>query len=106
MQGDNRPLPMCGKIEAAHQLISKKWVSLIIHCLMERPKRFSGIQAHIPDLSKRVLHERVKELEDIGIIARVVITDRPPRTEYALTQKGLELGSALSSVNDWANKWL
>ncbi|PQP86877.1 hypothetical protein CPT76_27620 [Paenibacillus sp. AR247] len=71
----------------------------------EEPKRFSEIHAYIPDLSKRMLNERIKELEDNGIIIRNVITERPIRTEYSLTRKGTELGRALQAVEEWAEKW-
>ena len=100
------PKPLCDKVEFAHQLIGKKWVNLIIHSLMEEPKRFSEIHAFIPDLSKRMLIERTKELEESGIIIRNVITERPIRTEYSLTRKGMELGRALNAVEGWAAKWL
>jgi hypothetical protein len=76
------------------------------HTLMEEPKRFSEIQAFIPDLSKRVLNERIKELEECGIVLRNVITDRPIRTEYSLTKKGTDLGKSLKVVETWAKKWL
>jgi DNA-binding HxlR family transcriptional regulator len=55
---------------------------------MEEPKRFSEIHAFIPNLSKRVLNEWMKELKDNGIVLRYVIADRPVRTEYSLTKKG------------------
>ena len=73
---------------------------------MEEPKRFSEIHAYIPDLSKRVLNERMKELEEEGLVVRHVVTERPVRTEYMLSRKGTELGRALSSVERWADKWL
>lgn len=99
------PQQLCAKTEQVHQLISKKWVSLIVHTLMGEPKRFSEIHAYIPDLSKRVLNERVKDLEQEGIIVRNVIPSRPVRTEYSLTRKGVELGRALQSLEDWAERW-
>jgi DNA-binding HxlR family transcriptional regulator len=97
---------VCGKIEQSYHILGKKWMGLIIHALMEGPKRFSEIQTFIPDLSKRMLNERMKELEECGIVLRNVITDRPVRTEYSLTKKGHELGKALGSVEAWAEKWL
>ncbi|WP_010284819.1 winged helix-turn-helix transcriptional regulator [Bacillus timonensis] len=97
---------VCSKVEESYHIIGKKWMGLIIHTLMEGPKRFSEIHAFIPDLSKRMLNERIKELEDCGLVLRNVITDRPVRTEYSLTKKGHELGKALKTVEDWANKWL
>ncbi|AJS58719.1 winged helix-turn-helix transcriptional regulator [Paenibacillus sp. IHBB 10380] len=99
-------MPLCERVECVHRLIGKKWVNLIIHTLMEEPKRFSEIHAFIPDLSKRMLIERTKELEECGIIIRNVITERPIRTEYSLTRKGMELGRALNAVEHWAIKWL
>ncbi|MCJ8012131.1 helix-turn-helix transcriptional regulator [Paenibacillus sp. KQZ6P-2] len=105
MTGEKHDNPLCQKVELAYQITGKKWVNLIIHTLMEEPKRFSEIQAYIPDLSKRMLNERIKELEDSGIVIRNVITDRPIRTEYSLTRKGTELGRALRAVEEWAEKW-
>lgn len=94
------------KHERSYHIIGKKWVCFIIHSLMDGPKRFGEIHAYIPDLSKRMLNERMKELENGGIILRNVITERPVRTEYSLTKKGTELGKALRSVESWAEKWL
>ncbi|MEC0371730.1 winged helix-turn-helix transcriptional regulator [Paenibacillus chibensis] len=105
MNDGKRENPLCEKVEMAYQITGKKWVNLIIHTLMEEPKRFSEIQAYIPDLSKRMLNERIKELEDGGIIVRNVIADRPVRIEYSLTRKGTELGRALRAVEEWAEKW-
>ena len=96
----------CNKIEEAYQIIGKKWMCLIIHYLLNEPKRFSEINSLIPTLSKRMLTERIKELEDCGIIFRNVITNRPIRSEYSLTRKGHDLGIALQTIDSWAEKWL
>ncbi|MEC0181109.1 helix-turn-helix domain-containing protein [Paenibacillus peoriae] len=106
MSDDRQPKLLCGKVEQSFQIISKKWTALIIHALMEHPKRFSEIHVSIPDLSKRMLNERIKELELSGLILRNVITERPVRTEYSLTRKGKELGDALNGVESWAERWL
>ncbi|SDO29306.1 transcriptional regulator, HxlR family [Paenibacillus sp. yr247] len=106
MSDEKQSKLLCEKVELSHQLIGKKWVNLIIHTLMDEPKRFSEIHAYIPDLSKRMLNERMKELEEFGIIIRNVITERPIRTEYSLTRKGIELGRALKVVEEWAEQWL
>lgn len=94
------------KIEMGYHIVGKKWVCLIIHSLMDEPKRFSEICSLIPDLSKRVLTERMRELEDIGIVLRNIIADRPVRSEYSLTRKGHDLGIALQNVESWAENWL
>ncbi|WP_066253152.1 winged helix-turn-helix transcriptional regulator [Neobacillus drentensis] len=97
---------LCSKVEECYHILGKKWVGLVIHTLMEEPKRFSEIHAFIPNLSKRVLNERMKELEENGIVLRNVIADRPVRTEYSLTKKGTELGRSLKALENWADKWL
>ena len=97
---------VCNKIEEAYHIIGKKWMCLIVSSLMKEPKRFSEINSFIPELSKRMLTERMKELEDCGIILRNVITERPIRTEYSLTKKGHHLGVALQPVEAWAENWL
>lgn len=97
---------LCSKVEECYHIMGKKWMGLIIHTLIAEPKRFSEIHSYIPDLSKRVLNERMKELEDCGIVLRNVIADRPVRTEYSLTKKGLELGRSLQALEEWAEKWL
>jgi len=106
MSDDENAKQICEKVEQSYQIIGRKWVALIIHTLMEEPKRFSEIHAYIPDLSKRVLNERMKELEEEGLVVRHVVTERPVRTEYMLSRKGTELGRALRAVERWADKWL
>ena len=103
MDAENK---LCSKVEECYHILGKKWVGLVIHALMEEPKRFSEIHTFIPDLSKRVLNERMKELEENGIVLRNVIADRPVRTEYSLTKKGTELGRSLKGLEEWAEKWL
>lgn len=97
---------LCPKVEKTFDLIGKKWTGLIIYVLLGGPKRFSEINALIPDLSKRVLTERMKELEEHGIVLRHVIPERPVRTEYLLTKKGTELGKILGPINQWAKTWV
>ena len=97
---------LCEKAEYVHQFIGTKWVSLIIHALMQGPKRFSEIDSYIPEISKRVLNERIKSMEENGLIMRNIVAEHPTRTEYSLTTKGRELGLALQFVEDWAARWI
>lgn len=94
------------KIEKSFELIGKRWTGLIIYVLMSGPKRFNEIHAIIPDLSKRMLTERMKELEDHDIVVRHVISERPLRIEYILTKKGTELGRILGPISQWAESWM
>lgn len=102
----DEPKDIQPKVEKSFELIGKKWTGLIIYVLMGGPKRFSELNESIPALSRRLLTERIKELEDHGIVVRNVIPDRPIRSEYSLTQKGTELGKILGPISQWAESWV
>ena len=73
---------------------------------MDGPTRFSEFKQLVPDLSDRLLSERMKELEAKGIVERHVIDDTPVRVEYVLTEKGEALEPAVRALKLWANSWL
>ncbi len=97
---------VCAKTELSFEMISRKWMCFIVHTLASGPKRFAEMSASIPNISNRVLTERIKELEDLEIINRNVIPDRPVRIEYSLTEKGRALSDALNEIGKWAGKWM
>jgi DNA-binding HxlR family transcriptional regulator len=99
-------LSLCPKYEKAFEILGKRWNGLIIKVLMEGPKRFSDVASQIPNMSDRMLGERFKELETLGIINRMVYPDIPVRIEYQLTEKGKALDSALNEIQNWANEWM
>src|SRR5919206_5328868 len=78
----------CGLYHHAVELVGKRWTGAILIVLMDGPLRFSEIRQLVPDLSDRLLSERLKELEAEGIVERRVIDDIPVRGEEAPTQKG------------------
>jgi DNA-binding HxlR family transcriptional regulator len=73
---------------------------------MDGPLRFSEVAQAVPELSDRLLSERMKELEARGIVSRRVISGPPLRVEYELSKMGHELEPALSELERWANRWL
>jgi DNA-binding HxlR family transcriptional regulator len=73
---------------------------------MDGPLRFSQIAQAVPELSDRLLSERMKELEARGIVDRTVIPGPPLRVEYSLSQMGSELEPALVELQAWAKRWL
>jgi DNA-binding HxlR family transcriptional regulator len=73
---------------------------------MDGPTRFSEFKHLVPDLSDRLLSERMKELEAEGIVERHVIDDTPVKVEYVLTAKGHALEPAVRALKRWANAWL
>jgi DNA-binding HxlR family transcriptional regulator len=97
---------LCPKFEAAFQLLGKRWTGLIIRVLLSGPKRFKEIKDMIPEMSDRMLTERLKELEAAGLLARHVYPETPVRIEYELTDKGRGLESMMNEMQKWAEKWM
>src|ERR671935_2667829 len=94
--------PCCSLYHRAVELVGKRWTGAILNVLMDGPLRFSEVRQLVPELSDRLLSERLKELEAEGIVVRRVIDDTPVRVEYGLTQKGRALEPALRSLKGWA----
>lgn len=97
---------ICPKFEAAIDILAKKWTGLIIRVLMEKTSRFRDIREQIPQMSERMLAERLKDLEASGIISRHVYPETPVRVEYQLTEKGQALEPVLDAIQDWAERCL
>ncbi len=97
----------CPYLHEAVELIGKRWSGAIIVVLIEGgPLRFSEIAQTIPQLSDRLLSERMKELEARGIVERRVHPESPARVEYALTDMGWELAPTLEQLKSWSHRWL
>jgi DNA-binding HxlR family transcriptional regulator len=96
----------CSAYHHAIELIGKRWTGAILFVLLDGPLRFSEVKVLVPDLSDRLLSERLKELEAEGIVERRVIDDMPVRVEYTLTEKGRALEPAVRSLKVWARSWL
>lgn len=95
---------LCPKFEAAMKLLSKRWVGLIISQLLEGKTRFSEIESSMP-ISGKLLSERLKELEEEGIVERNVYRETPVRIEYILTKKGRALKPVIEAIEQWAQTW-
>ena len=96
----------CALYHRAVELVGKRWTGAILSVLMDGPLRFSEVRQLVPDLSDRLLSERMKELEGEGIVERRVVEGSPSYVEYRLTSKGRALEPALRSLRSWAQTWL
>jgi DNA-binding HxlR family transcriptional regulator len=96
----------CPLYHEAVELVGRRWTGAILRVLMDGPMRFSEIAQAVPELSDRLLSERMKELEARGIVERTVISGPPLRVEYELSRMGRELKPALSEIQRWARRWL
>jgi DNA-binding HxlR family transcriptional regulator len=96
----------CRLYHRAVELVGKRWTGAILLVLLDGPLRFSEIRQLVPDLSDRLLSERLKELEAEEIVERRVLDGSPVRVEYGLTEKGLALEPAVRALKAWANSYL
>lgn len=72
-------------------LIGDKWTPIVLYCLSDTVRRFNEMQRQIPDISKKMLIQVLRELEASGVVERRVYRVVPPKTEYRLTTAGLKL---------------
>jgi DNA-binding HxlR family transcriptional regulator len=97
--------PKVGCIAAAMQIIGNKWTALILRDLFAGPKRFCELERLVGGINPRTLSQRLDDLEAQGIITKESFAEVPPRTEYALTEKGEDLRPILKQMASWGNKY-
>ncbi len=120
---DAQPLPAsngstrsrAARREAAHQaecaataaltVLGQKWVLRIVRTLGERTQRFCELQDALGGANSATLSQRLKMLEEEGLIERHEISAMPPWVEYSLTTKGRELRRAINAIDLWAERW-
>jgi len=82
--------------------IGTKWSMLILIVLADAPSRFSALQRAVPDISKRMLTQTLRDLERNGMITRQVFPTKPPSVEYRLSALGESLLPPLQALVEWA----
>lgn len=92
-------------LDLGFETIRGKWKSVILCHLYEGQKRFLELQRITQGVSQKVLSEKLKELELDGLIEKIVYAEIPPRVEYKLTTKGLELTEAVKLIENWSIKY-
>src|SRR5712692_9242773 len=78
-------------VAACAEIIGAKWTALLVQDQSEGPRRFSELEHSCAGISPRTLSERLRALEEEGILGRHSYAESPPRVEYDLTRKGLAL---------------
>lgn len=98
-------LPEC-PVATTVQLIGNKWKLLIIRNLQYNGKqRFTDFIKTIPAISKKVLTDNLRALEDDGLVEREVFAEVPPRVEYALSPLGETLKPILDAMFVWGTNY-
>jgi len=90
---------------AALNVLGQKWVLRIIRALGGRTQRFCELQDALGGANSATLSQRLKLLEDEGLIERHAISAVPPWVEYTLTAKGDDLRAAITGIDHWAERW-
>jgi len=97
---------VCSRFHRAIELIGSRWTGAILQTLLQGRTRYAAIKAAIPDITDRMLSERLRSLEAEGLAVRAVVPESPVRVEYELTIKGRELQNALREIGSWAERWI
>ncbi|PWJ35030.1 winged helix-turn-helix transcriptional regulator [Sediminitomix flava] len=90
----------CSLVHAMN-ILGGKWKPIIIYLLANGSLRFGKLLLFLPQISKKVLTEQLKELESDGILIRTKFDEIPPRVEYSLSEKGIKLLPVLKALSDW-----
>jgi DNA-binding HxlR family transcriptional regulator len=86
-------------------IIGERWTILVLRdLLLEGPRKFQDFEGSMPGISPNTLSQRLKKLEERGLVARRLYANHPPRAEYFLTDKGRALGPALKALLEWGQK--
>jgi DNA-binding HxlR family transcriptional regulator len=88
-------------VERALEIVGGKWTLLILHELMAGPRRFTDLQRGRGTASPKVLTERLREMEQAGLLTRTAYAEVPPRVEYALTPQGHALQPIMRALLEW-----
>jgi DNA-binding HxlR family transcriptional regulator len=88
------------------KIISGKWTLLIIRDLATGVKRFNQLERSLQGISPKTLSERLRTLEEEGIILRQTFSEVPPRVEYSLTEKGRDLVEVVECMRCYGLHWL
>ncbi len=91
--------------QLATDMIGGKWKGMVLWALKKGVKRNGELKRMIPNISQKMLTQQLRELEDVGIVQRIVYPEIPPKVEYKLTEKGEKLIPILEKLHDWGKEY-
>ena len=97
-------LPLC-PVETTLLMISDKWVVLILRDLRSGTKRFGELMKSVTGVSQKVLTEKLRAMEEHGIVSRKVYPEVPPRVEYTITDLGATLFPIIDAMEQWGKDY-
>jgi DNA-binding HxlR family transcriptional regulator len=93
-------------VAACAEILGAKWTAVLVHDLSEGPRRFTELEHSCAGISPRTLSERLRALEQEGILVRHSYPESPPRVEYELTSKGAALLPIIAEMRRFGHAWL
>ena len=88
------------------EVVGERWTLLIVRDLLREPRKFQDFQDSLPGIAPALLSERLKLMEEHGLVTRRFYSEHPPRAEYLLTDKGRELGMVIGALATWGSRHL
>ena len=96
----NQACPVAKSLE----VVGDRWTLLVVRDLLSRPRRFQDFLGTLPGIAPNILSARLKLMEEHGLIVREFYSDRPPRAQYVLSEKGRELGMVVGALAAWGGR--
>ena len=93
-------------VAACAEILGAKWTAVLVHDLSEGPRRFTELEHSCARISPRTLSDRLRALENEGIVVRHSYPESPPRVEYELTEKGEALLPIIEEMRRFGHAWL
>jgi DNA-binding HxlR family transcriptional regulator len=90
-------------VARALEVVGERWTLLIVRDALLGIRRFEDFQRDL-GIARNVLTDRLGRLVDVGVLERVAYSEKPPRHEYRLTDKGLDLWPVVHALADWGNQ--
>jgi len=86
------------------EIVGDRWTLLLVRDLLGGTRRFLDLEASLPGIAPNILSDRLKLMEEHRLVERSFYSDHPPRAEYALTDKGRELGTVVGALAAWGSR--
>ena len=95
-----QPCPVAKTLE----LIGDRWTLLVVRDLLPGTRRFQDLLMSLPGIAPNILSDRLKLMEEHGLVSRRLYSEHPPRAEYELTARGKELGVVVGALAAWGSR--
>jgi DNA-binding HxlR family transcriptional regulator len=86
------------------ELVGDRWTLLLVRDLLRGPRRFQDLQRSLAGIPPNILSDRLKLMEEHALVTRRFYSDHPPRADYALSERGRELGVVVGALAAWGSR--